>query len=513
MPRIRIFSEKNRRVIGPIIQSIFTNPFKEEAQILNRKILGDAYTGPPAPQSSYADGVIPSENQKAILVTCRKLVDAARKKIIAQAITPEHSDYVLYEHLIYYLSYQDLSQSLDRYIMRCIEKPETNPEWKDYRELRNYYEFYLKPEGRDFPALYSPAELSAFFFQIRRAFFHTYTTIAGASSAITKLRARVWDSIFTHNMDRYLRSLYDRMNDIYTLITGPSGSGKEMVARCIGLSRFIPFDEQSGAFERNFIDAYFPVNLSALSSTLIESELFGHQRGAFTGALQNKTGYFESTGRYGTIFLDEIGDTDTKVQVKLLRVLQSKEFQRLGETKTRKFEGKVMAATNIDLIKAIERKAFREDFYYRLCADQIETPTLATILGGDEREAELLVRFIASRAAGPEEVDGLAAETLDYIKTSLPRNYSWPGNFRELEQCVRNIMVHGEYHPHSSALAEGSELNETQDAFESGKFTLNQLLASYVRQEYNRTPSLSEVGMRLQVDPRTIKKHLSQLDQ
>ncbi len=510
MPNSRIFSEKNRRIIEPIVQTIFTNPFKDEIQQLNRRILGDRYAGPDKPQSSFAEGLTPSENQKAILQSCRSLVDKARKKIIAQSIPAEHPDYSLYEHLIYYLSFQDLSQSIDRFILRCIEKPDTNPEWKDFKELKAYYDFYLKPDGKDYPTHYTLPEISAFFFQIRRAFFHTYTSLAGASPAITTLRARVWDSIFTHNMERYLRALYGRMNDIYTLITGPSGSGKELVARCIGLSRFIPFDEKTRTFERNFMDAYFPVNLSALSSTLIESELFGHRRGAFTGALQDKTGYFESTGQFGTIFLDEIGDTDAKIQVKLLRVLQSKEFQRLGDTKARKFEGKVMAATNIDLLQSIENGTFRADLYYRLCADQIETPPLASILDGNAEEAELLVRFIAARTAGPDEVDQLADETLRYINTRLPSHYDWPGNFRELEQCVRNILVHGEYHPHAVALAEETSASHAQDAFVRGAYTLNGLIEAYVSQEYRRTPSLSEVGMRLQADPRTIKKHLNQ---
>jgi len=509
MPKIRIFSDKSRKVIEPLIETIFTNPFLEKIQDLNREILGTAYTGPQKPQTSFDQGVIPSENQKAIIKTCRDLIDTARKKILAQSITPNHPDYSLYEHLIYYLVYHDISESIDKFIVKCIRNPETNPEWKGFKEVQAYYEFYLKPEGKDFPTLYSPSELTAFFFQIRRAFFHTYTSIAGSSPAINALRARVWDSIFTYNMQRYLRSLYDRMNDIYTLITGPSGSGKEVVSRCIGLSRFIPFDPVKRTFERNFMEAYFPINLSALSSTLIESELFGHRRGAFTGALQDKVGYFESTGKYGTIFLDEIGDTDAKIQVKLLRVLQSKEFQRLGDTKSRKFYGKVMAATNIDLLKAIEKGSFREDFYYRLCADKIETPSLESILEGDLEETELLVRFIAARVAGSEEIDELTEETLQYIKASLPKRYSWPGNFRELEQCVRNIMVHGEYHPHTTRLAEESSVNQSNDAFSCGTYTLNQLIESYVTQEYNRTPSLSEVGMRLQADPRTIKKYLS----
>lgn len=510
MPNIQIFSDKNRKIIEPLIETIFTNPFSERFQKLSRQVLGNAYNPLHPPQPSFDEGVRPSENQIAIIETCRKLVDGARKKIISQSITPAHPDYSLYEHLICYLIYQDISPSMDQFILKCIEKPETNPEWKDFKEVEAYFNFYLKPEGNDFPTLYSLSELAGFFFQIRRAFFHTLTNLAGTSAAIVQLRERVWDSIFTHNMRRYLRSLYHRMNDIYTLIIGPSGSGKDIVARCIGLSRFIPFDEQTRRFERNFMESFFPINLSALSSTLIESELFGHRRGAFTGALQDRAGYFESSGHYGTIFLDEIGDTDPKIQIKLLRVLQSKEFQRLGDTKTLKFQGKVMAATNKDLVKAIEQGSFREDFYYRLCADKIETPTLQSILSGNDEETEILVRFIANRAAGHEEVDELTRETIRYIDNELPHNYSWPGNFRELEQCVRNIMVHGEYHPHAEILTNQSAVNQSQEAFTRGTFTLNQLIETYVNQEYDRTPNLSEVGMRLRADPRTIKKYLQQ---
>lgn len=510
MSNIRIFSEKSRKIIEPLVEAVFTNPFLEERQILNRKILGDAYNYPNPAGASPNGSVKRSDNEIAIIQTCRELVDKARKKIIAQSISSQHPEYPLYEHLIYFLIYHDLSQSIDSFILKCIEKPESNPEWKDFTELKAYFNFYLKPDGVDLPTLYNPSELSAFFFQLRRAFFHTYTNLAGSSIAITQLRARVWDSIFTHNMRRYFRSLHQRMNNIYTLITGPSGSGKDVIARCIGLSRFIPFDTSTRKFERNFMEAFYPINLSALSSTLIESELFGHRRGAFTGALQDKAGYFESTGRYGTVFLDEIGDTDPKIQVKLLRVLQSKEFQRLGDTKTINFEGKVMAATNIDLVKAIEQGTFREDFYYRLCADKIETPSLERILSRNTNEIENFVRFIAGKTAGPDEIDELAEESLAYIKTHLPQSYNWPGNFRELEQCVRNIMVHGEYHPHANVQVAQTAVDRTQQAFTEGSYSLNKLIESYITQEYNRTPNMTEVGMRLKVDPRTIKKYLSQ---
>ena len=159
-------------------------------------------------------------------------------------------------------------------------------------------------------------------------------------------------------MALYERSLYKHLADITTLITGPSGSGKELVARAIGLSRFIPFNESRGQFEEDFITAFYPLSLSALSPTLIESELFGHRKGAYTGALQDRKGYLEACGSYGSVFLDEIGETVPEIQVKLLRVLQTRQFQRLGDPEARLFEGKVIAATNRNLADELKEKRF-----------------------------------------------------------------------------------------------------------------------------------------------------------
>ena len=158
------------------------------------------------------------------------------------------------------------------------------------------------------------------FFQIHRAFYHIFEQIIGSSLSAARLRAAVWQSIFTHDMRRYRRFFYDRMGDFATLITGPSGTGKELVARAIALSRYLPFDEENRTFGDDRPDSFHPINLAALSPTLIESELFGHRRGAFTGALQDRRGWLELCPPLGSVFLDEIGDLDPSVQVKLLRV-------------------------------------------------------------------------------------------------------------------------------------------------------------------------------------------------
>ena len=130
----------------------------------------------------------------------------------------------------------------------------------------------------------------ACFFQVLRAFHHIFHFVLGSSLTAAKLRAAIWQSIFTHNMRRYRQFLFDRLSDVPTLISGPSGTGKELVARAIGLSRFIPFDPEKKCFVANFVKEFGALNLSSLSPTLIESELFGHQRGSFTGATEHRTG-------------------------------------------------------------------------------------------------------------------------------------------------------------------------------------------------------------------------------
>ena len=183
------------------------------------------------------------------------------------------------------------------------------------------------------------AHLFACFYQVRRAFYHIYEHLLGTSEPMVQLRAAIWQSIFTHDLQRYQRVLYKHMGDIATLISGPSGTGKELAARAVGLSRYIPFDPVKGQFESALTDTFYPLNLSALSPTLIESELFGHCKGAYTGAVNEREGWLETCPRSGTVFLDEIGELDESIQVKLLRVLQTRTFTRLGDSTERQFVG------------------------------------------------------------------------------------------------------------------------------------------------------------------------------
>ena len=186
-----------------------------------------------------------------------------------------------------------------------------------------------------------------------------------------RLRAAIWQSIFTHDMRRYRRTLYARMGDFPTLITGPSGTGKELAARAIAQSRYVPFDDRRLSFANE--GGFFPINISALSPMLIESELFGHRRGAFTGAIADRKGWLETCPGAvapcsSTSFLERI--LDPAIQVKLLRVIETRTFHPVGDTAGRQFRGKLITATNRDLAALIAKGRFREDLYYRLCSDR-----------------------------------------------------------------------------------------------------------------------------------------------
>ena len=249
----------------------------------------------------------------------------------------------------------------------------------------------------------------------------------------TRLRAHGETAGKTDRSPEQLVGRDPKMIDIYkivgqvaasrtnVLIRGESGTGKELVARAI--------HEQSASSAQPFV----AVNCSALPPALLESELFGHVRGAFTGAVTARRGRFALAG-HGTIFLDEIGDTSADFQTKLLRVLQQQEFYPVGAERPERTEARVIAATHRHLEEMISRGLFREDLYYRLRVVEITVPPLR------ERQADLrlLIEHLVKRASAtlgrPEPV--LASETFEAI-----RHHRWPGNVRELENCLRRAVV------------------------------------------------------------------------
>jgi transcriptional regulator with PAS, ATPase and Fis domain len=289
------------------------------------------------------------------------------------------------------------------------------------------------------------------------------------------------------------------------LICGPSGTGKELVARAIGWSRYVPFDGRRKCYEGSFVGRFYPISLAALSSSVIESELFGHSRGSFTGAAGDRAGFFEVAGAHGTVFLDEIGEVSLDIQVKLLRVLQTRMFQRMGETSSRDFEGKIVAATNADLVTMMRDGRFRDDLFYRLCADLVETPSLAEQISDDPEALSNLLGFISNRVAGPDLGPELAHDVNQWVLKELPPNYGWPGNIRELEQCVRNVLIRNRYTPVRSQVRGGTGLPE---AVKSREVQLNELVQWYCTEVYAESKGYEDAAARLGIDPRTLKSKI-----
>ena len=277
--------------------------------------------------------------------------------------------------------------------------------WRFYNEFLADWRHFFQIEGVRFPFEHDPRHTFACFRQIQRAFDITFRDIIGNSLPAARLRGAIWQSIFTHDMRRYRRTLYARMGEFATLITGPRGTGKELAARAIAESRYVPFDDRRLAFADDGEPIFFPINISALTPTLVESELFGHRRGAFTGAVADRRGWLETCPELGSVFLDELGDMDPAIQVKLLRVIETRTFHPVGDTAGRQFRGKLIAATNRDLPEAMRKGQFREDLYYRLCSDQIATVSMAEQLAASPGVLRELVIYMSRRVAGADGDD------------------------------------------------------------------------------------------------------------
>ncbi|NLP56704.1 sigma-54 dependent transcriptional regulator [Lutibacter sp. B1] len=224
----------------------------------------------------------------------------------------------------------------------------------------------------------------------------------------------------------HIKSMIEKVapTDARVLITGPNGTGKELVAHWL--------HEKSERTKASMVE----VNCAAIPSELIESELFGHVKGSFTGANKDRAGKFE-TANGGTIFLDEIGDMSLSAQAKVLRALQENKISRVGSDKDIRVDVRVIAATNKDLIKEISEGKFREDLYHRLAVILINVPSL------NERRDDipLLIKFFAEQIASEH---GTAAKTFSKNAIKLLQEYDWTGNIRELRNIVERLIILGE---------------------------------------------------------------------
>jgi sigma-54 specific flagellar transcriptional regulator A len=349
------------------------------------------------------------------------------------------------------------------------------------------------------------ARYFALYYQLRRGFYFIHRSLAGRSESMRRLREALWNNIFTHDMRGFESALWNRMEDFSTLLLGETGTGKGQAAAAIGRSAFIPWLAPERRFAASFADTFLAINLSQFPQDLLESELFGHRKGAFTGAIEHHAGVFERCSEHGALFLDEIGEVAVPAQIKLLQVLQERTFTPVGGRDKQRFSGRVIAATNRSLDKLRREGRFRDDFFYRLCSDVIEVPPLRRRLAESPAELEELAHLLVARIAGPHEGD-LTGRVLEALQRDVPREYAWPGNVRELEQAVRRILLTGRYVP--EAVTATDPVDALAEKVRAGELTAAELLAHYSAMLHRRLGSYAAVAKRTGLDPRTSRKYI-----
>ena len=481
-----LLSDRERDFFSAISNLAFCNPFLPERTEYEKQALQRQYVpsglvwsaSVTAPETGSANVARIHQRLEALIPEVHRRLDPATSS----------DELALYQDCAQYLLYQ---RSYSDFASATATK-RFYPKFAD-----DWQHLFTKP----FENPLEPAHVFACFRQFQLAFQLIFDNIIGNSMPAARLRASTWQSVFTHDLRRYHRVLFSRLHDFPTLITGPSGTGKELVARAIAGSRYVPFDPQNLRFLETQAETFLPMNLAALSPALIESELFGHKRGSFTGAIGDRQGWLETCPASGCVFLDELGEMELSIQVKLLRVIETRRFFMVGDTAPRVFAGKLIAATNRDLSAELRTGRFREDLYYRLCADQIQTPSLREQLADSPAVLDDLILFMVRRAVG-DEAERCFPEVREWIAQHLPAGYSWPGNYRELEQCVRNVIIRRSYQP----VAPRGEANDPfVSRFKNGELTMDELTAYYAALVYRQTGSYEETARKLEVDRRTVK--------
>src|SRR6266571_1175148 len=477
----------DREFFTMVAQAAFANPFSQTRLELDRQIAG-------APDTVSWDELV----EQVVSKVGERLARLTGGRKADLRLYPAEDREILRMVFLFDVFHR-CRNAFDAFILRQIEAgdaPCQVPFARDICALLAGYGFGDEESRRYF----------AIFYQVRRAFYFIENALVGLSPAMHTLRFQLWNNVFTSNSSWYENQLWNRMEDFSTLLVGETGTGKGAAAAAIGRSGFIPFDEKKGCFAESFTRNFISLNLSQYPESLLESELFGHKRGAFTGAIENHAGIFSRCTPHGSIFLDEIGDVSTPVQIKLLQILQERTFSPVGSHDKLRFHGRVIAATNKPLDELRQQGLFRDDFYYRLCSDIITVPPLRQRLMEEPRELEALVANILRRRIGLTR-DAMAPLVCGVLVREPGTAYPWPGNVRELEQAVRRIILTQHYQGDAKSLAPDLRAQLLLDV-EAGTLDAQTLLANYCHLLYLRHGTYEEVARRARLDRRTVKKYI-----
>lgn len=485
---LKKLTSSEREFLTAAVGVINANPFSRERGAIDRKLV------------DFPDNENYTERYQRIIAAVSQGID----RLLAVGKNNIHDfsgdDRRLIESVLVFHAYHHCFLQFDPLIEKQIaqtDKPVKVPFANDTIQMLIGFGFTDKEAKRYFSA----------FFQLRRAYYFIGQTIVGRSPCMRDLRESLWNNIVTADIGLYMRELIGRMDDYSTLLLGETGCGKGICASSIGRSSYIPYDESSGGFRESFTHAFVPLNLSQFSEHLIESELFGHRKGAFTGAVADYKGALARCSRYGAVFLDEIGEVSIPVQIKLLQVLEDREFLPVGSYEKKRFPGRIIAATNQELDKLRSEKLFRDDFYYRLCSDVIHVPPLRQRFREDQQELDDLVLHVVKRIVGPDS-DEVGYRVLEGIREQVPEDYGWPGNVRELEQCIRRILLKNRYEVEDSKLHSKNSEEKIIADVRCADVTALELLSDYCRLLYEKYGSYGAVARITELDRRTVKKYI-----
>lgn len=455
----------------------------------------------------------------------RQFVEELESKGLARIDQFEGEDRIILELTFLFDLFHQLMEPLDAHIARQLASP-AEPLKVTFAEkaLQRFGQLGFAPE--------IALRYFGFFFQLRRAFYFIDQQLTGSSPCMLQLKQSLWKTLFTSDLACFRDQLMERMEDFSVMLLGETGTGKGTAAAAIGRSGYIPFLPEQGRFAASFAASFLATNLSQFPPGLIESELFGHERGAFTGAIHHHKGVLALCSAYGSIFLDEVGEVSIPIQIKLLDVLQTRQFAPVGSHTPQRFRGRIIAASNRDIDALRRENLFRDDFYYRLCSDEIVVPPLRRRIQEDPQELVELVHHRLAAILGQE--DSQKAKVLaESILAQVGLDYSWPGNVRELEQCIRRMLVRGEYRPRwreeisdprgadpskvvpssaeSSPTAEsGPTAEDCYRGFESRQLSAPALVGEYCRYLYERHGTLDKVAKLTGLDWRTVKRYLKE---
>ena len=485
--------ENTFRFLELVSLAAVANPFGLERDDIDNKIVADWI-----PEKAVSASIVDRIAQFTVSV----LGDLFAQEQKNATLNPEEQR--LLEDASLFAVFHKYTEDFDRYILRQNETPGDVLELPFADQITaDLYKFGFKSKSSHYISL---------FFQMRRAFFFISHYVGGTSVPVQALRERLWRTLFTSDLRLYISLFFDKMESFSVLLLGETGVGKGQVAAALGRSAYIPYDERRKKFAANFLDVFVSANISEYPATLVESELFGHKKGSFTGALENHPGLFAQTHKNGVLFLDEIGELESSLQVKILRVLQERVFSPVGGHEKKRFSGRLIAATNANLFEKIERGTFRSDLFHRLAADVIEMPSLRQRFSADRNEKRILVSRVLERMFGRSDVRQ-EERVLRLLERFVPADYSWPGNLREYEQVIRRVLLHGEsFDTEQSTHSVGKfgflPVGPTQDALDwrTVQWTADEVMSRYARSAYQVLGSYEKVAQKLGVDWRTAKR-------